>query len=173
MMIDGVEGGTAAAIMAGGTIIAGGVAAFPDLGSDPTGAGDHPTERHVEVSLDDASFGHATTADLEEATGSWSAELGVLANGSHTLYARARMGSTTSAAASVTFNVAPDARVEWQVVKKNSAPSTTGWQTASGLTSWTFQFGTASYGAGNWTIVVRLVEDGLEVARSTASAKLR
>ena len=157
----------------GSTVVAGGRATFPDLGSDPTGAGDHPTERYVEVSLDDASFGHAATADLDEATGSWSAELGVLANGGHTLYARARVGTTTSAVASSAFRVEPDARVEWQVVKKNSAPSATGWQTATGLTSWTFQFATSSYGAGNWTIVVRRVENDLEVARTTVSAKVR
>jgi predicted NACHT family NTPase len=83
------------------------------------------------------------------------------------------MGTTTSAVASSAFRVEPDARVEWQIVKKNSAPSATGWQTATGLTSWTFQFATSSYGAGNWTIVVRRVENDLEVARSTVGARFR
>jgi hypothetical protein len=30
-----------------------------------------------------------------------------------------------------------------------------------------------SYGNGSWTIVLRLVEDELEVARATAAVKLR
>jgi hypothetical protein len=157
----------------GSTVIAGGRATFPDLGSDPTGAGDHPTDRWVEISLDSSSFSTATTADLDEASGTWSATLGVLSNGNHTLYARARMGSTTSAVTSVAFTVAADARVDWQIVRKNAAPSPDGWQTASGVSSWTFQFATSSYGSGAWTIVVRRVEDGLEVARSSAAVKLK
>ena len=157
----------------GSTIVAGGRATFPDLGSDPTGAGDHFADRYVEVSLDSASFSSATTADLDEASGTWRAELGVLANGSHTLYARARTGSTTSAVTSVTFTVAPDARIEWQIVRKNSAPSPDGWRTGSGVSTWTFQFASSAYGAGTWTILVRRVEDGLEVARTTVSVKLK
>jgi hypothetical protein len=157
----------------GSTVIAGGRATFPNLGSDPTGAGDHPTGRWVEVSRDSGSFSGAKTADLDEVSGTWSANLGVLPNGSHTLYARARMGSTTSAVTSVAFTVASDARIEWQVVRKNAAPSPDGWQVASGVSSWTFQFATSTYGSGAWTIVVRRVEDGLEVARSTAAVKLR
>ena len=56
-------------VNSGSTVIAGGRATFPDLGSDPDGAGDHPSENYVEISLDDASFAHATTADLDEASG--------------------------------------------------------------------------------------------------------
>jgi len=157
----------------GSTVVAGGRATFPNLGSDPTGAGDHPTERYVEVSLDSSSFSGATTADLDEASGTWSASLGSVSNGSHTLFARARMGATTSAVTSVTFNVAADTRVEWQLVKKNSAPSPSGWHTASGVSSWTFQFATSSYGTGPWTILVRRVEDGLVVAQSSVAVKLK
>src|SRR4029079_4356041 len=43
----------------GSTVVAGGRAPFPNLGSDPTGAGDHPTDRYVEVSLDSSTFGNA------------------------------------------------------------------------------------------------------------------
>jgi|GEM_PF-2014614 len=157
----------------GSTVIAGGRATFPDLGSDPTGAGDHPTDRWVEVSLDSASFSNATTADLDESSGTWSASLGALTNGSHTIYARARTGASTSAVTSVTFNVAADTRVEWQIVKKNSAPSADGWRTASGASSWSFQFATSSYGPGPWTILVRRVEDGLVVAQSSVAVKLK
>jgi Subtilase family len=157
----------------GSTVVAGGEATFPDLGSDPTGAGDHPTDRYVEVSLDSSTFSAAKTADLDEATGSWRAELGTLANGSHTLYARARMGSTTSAVSSVTFAVGPDARIEWQIVRRNAAPAPDGWRTASGVSSWTFQFATSTYGAGSWTILVRRVEGALEVARSATTVKFK
>src|SRR5204863_6747903 len=101
----------------GSTVTAGGRVTFPDLGSDPTGAGDHPTDRYVEVSLDSSTFGHATTADVDAASGTWSAALGTLANGSHTLYARARMGAMTSAVTSVTFPVDAVTRLEGQVVR--------------------------------------------------------
>jgi hypothetical protein len=157
----------------GARVVAGGRVSFPDLGSDPTGAGDHPTEQAVEVSIDDASFGNPQQATVDAAAGTWSLAIDGLANGQHTVYARARMDTTYSAITSSAFRVAPDARVEWQIVRKNSAPSATGWQTASGVSTWSFQFATGSYGSGSWTIVVRLVEDGLEVARSTAAVKLK
>jgi hypothetical protein len=157
----------------GSTVVAGGRATFPNLGSDPTGAGDHPTDRYVEISLDSSSFSSPTTADLDQASGTWSATLGTLANGSHTLYARARQGATTSAASSVTFSVAADTHIEWQLVKKNAAPAADAWKTADGVSSWSFQFASASYGSGSWTIVVRRVEDGLEVARATVAVKLK
>jgi hypothetical protein len=157
----------------GSTIVAGGRAAFPDLGSDPTGAGDHPTKRAVEVSIDDASFRAPQQAAWDAESGTWSLAVGALADGQHTVYARARMDTTYSAVASSTFRVEPDARVEWQVVRKNSAPSASGWRTATGVSAWTFEFATSAYGNGNWTVVVRLVEDGLEVARTTASARFR
>lgn len=125
------------------------------------------------MSLDDASFGAPRQAAWDPETGTWSLSLGNLPAGEHTVYARARMDTTYSEVANSTFGVARNAAVEWQVVRKNNAPSATGWQTASGVSSWTFQLATGTYGAGNWTIVVRLVEDGLEVARSTAAAKFK
>ncbi|WP_328996082.1 hypothetical protein OG394_15660 [Kribbella sp. NBC_01245] len=36
-------------------VVAGGNYSFPDQGTDPAGAGDHPATRVVEVSVDDAS----------------------------------------------------------------------------------------------------------------------
>ena len=68
--------------------------------------------------------------------------------------------------------------MSWQtrfgpIVKKNAAPSPDGWRTATGVSSWSFQFATASYASGSWTIVVRRVEDGLEVARSIVAVKLK
>jgi hypothetical protein len=127
----------------------------------------------VEVSIDDPAFRSPQPAELDAEAGTWSLAIDGLANGQHTVYARARIDTTYSAVASSAFKVAPDARVEWQIVKRNNAPSATAWQTASGVSSWTFQFSTPSYGSGAWTIVVRLVEDGLEVARSTAAVKLK
>ena len=97
-------------VVTGSSVVAGGRYAFPDLGSDPTGAGDHPTTRRVEVSLDDPSFGNPITASLDEATGTWSAPLGKVSSGSHTVYARAAIDTTTSAVASSTFNAGPDGR---------------------------------------------------------------
>ena len=58
-------------------------------------------------------------------------------------------------------------------MKKNSAPVADGWRAAEGLASWSFGFSTSSYGGGSWTIVVRLVEDELETARSTVAVKLK
>ena len=115
-------------VTSGTEIVAGGRVSFPDLGSDPTGAGDHPTQRAVEVSIDDAGFTSPRQAAWDAESGTWSLALGSLANGQHTIYARARMDTTYSAVASAAFTVAPDARVEWQVVRKNGAPSATGWQ---------------------------------------------
>jgi hypothetical protein len=169
--IDSPSGGST--VTSGTEVLAGGRVSFPDLGSDPTGAGDHPTQRAVEVSVDDASFTAPQQAAWDPQSGTWSLSLGELATGGHTVYARARMDTTYSAVASSAFTVAPDARVEWQVVRKNSAPSADGWETASGVGSWSFQLATGSYGSGNWTIVVRLVEDGLEVARATVAVKFR
>jgi hypothetical protein len=157
----------------GTEIVAGGRVHFPDLGSDPTGAGDHPSSHVVEVSLDDPTFTSPRQAAIDEATGTWSTSLGALADGAHVLYARARMGASTSAVSSSSFGVAPDSRVEWQIVRKNAATSAAAWQAATGVSSWSFQFATGAYGSGSWTIVVRLVEDDLVVAQSTVAVKLK
>jgi hypothetical protein len=156
-----------------GDIVAGGRVAFPDLGSDPTGAGDHPTTKRVEVSVNDASFASPVEADLDTASGTWSAPLGELALGEHTVYARARIDGMTSEVVSSTFTVVENAEVQWQIVSKNSAPKTDAWKLATGLQSWSFGFNTGDYGKGPHTIVVRLLEAGNETARSTASAKFK
>lgn len=160
-------------VVSGSDVVAAGRYAFPDLGSDPTGAGDHSTTRRVEVSLDDPAFGNPLTASLDEASGTWSAALGAPAAGSHTVYARAAIDQTRSAAASTTFTVGPDARIEWQVVDRNAAPDPAGWQTASGTTAWQYAFATSDYGAGQRTLITRLVEAGLETARATVKARFR
>ncbi|MBA2718381.1 MAG: S8 family serine peptidase [Chloroflexi bacterium] len=160
-------------VVAGSDVVAGGRYAFPDLGSDPTGAGDHPTTHRVEVSLDDASFGSPRTAVLDEATRTWSARLGSLAAGRHTVHARAMIDQQASPVAASTFTVGPDARIEWQVVDRNAAPDPSAWQTADGTTSWTYRFSTADSGAGQRTLVTRLVEAGLETARALVRARFR
>ena len=140
---------------------------------DPSGAGDHPTTRTVEVSIDEPSFGSPKQAVLDGSSTSWSLAVSGLANGSHTVYARARIDTTTSPVASSAFSVGPDVRIEWQIVKKNAAPSETGWRTATGTSSWSFSFATSAYGTGTWTIVVRRVEADLDTARSTATVKFK
>jgi hypothetical protein len=160
-------------VVSGSDVVAGGRFAFPDLGTDPTGAGDHPTTRRVEVSVDDPSFAHPITASLDEASMTWSAPLGTLASGSHTVRARATMDQTVSAVTSSTFTVGPDARVEWQVVDRNSAPDPAAWRVAGGIGAWSYGFSTGDYGAGQRTIVTRLVEAGLETARSLVKARFR
>jgi len=152
-------------------VTAGGGYAFPDLGSDPNGAGDHPTTQRVEVALDDPSFASPVEASLDEASRTWSVPLGKLELGEHIVHARAVTDGATSEVASSAFRVVPDASVEWQVVEKNAATDPARWQTASGVAAWSFTFLTGDYGKGPRTIVVRLVEGGLETARSTVRAK--
>jgi hypothetical protein len=125
------------------------------------------------VSPADPTFPSPRQGAIDEATGTWSTSLGALADGAHVLYARARMGASTSAVSSSSFGVAPDSRVEWQIVRKNAATSAAAWQAATGVSSWRFQFATGAYGSGSWTIVVRLVEDDLVVAQSTVAVKLK
>jgi hypothetical protein len=123
------------------------------------------------VSVDDASFASPREAAWDAETGTWSLSLGELPNGEHTVYARASMDQTVSESASSTFTVAPAASVEWQVVARNGAPAADNWRTAGGVESWSFTFSTAPYAKSVNTIVVRLVEGGLETARATVRAK--
>jgi hypothetical protein len=160
-------------VVAGSEVVAGGRVSFPDLGSDPTGAGDHPSTRGVEVSLDDPDFTDPIDASVDEASGTWQAPLGAVDAGMHTVHARARVDTTTSEVASSTFGAAPDARVEWQIVERNAAPTPDGWRTADGIASWSFAFSTGDYGKGQRTLVSRLVEGELETARATVSARFR
>jgi hypothetical protein len=166
------EPATGASYRTGSTPVAGGTVTFPDLGSDPTGAGDHPVMRVVEISVDDAAFGSPIEATLDEDHGTWTAPMGTLADGAHKVYARARMDNQSSAVVSAAFQVAPDRRVEWQVVKKGAIPAANSWQVASGVSSWSFAFNAGDVGSGQKTIFVRLVENGLETARTTARVKV-
>jgi hypothetical protein len=160
-------------VVAGSAVVAGGRVSFPELGSDPTGAGDHPSTRGVLVSLDDPNFGDPIEASVDAASETWHAPLGAIDAGTHTVYARARVDTTTSEVASSTFTAAPDARVEWQIVNRNAAPTPDGWRTADGIASWSYTFATEEYGKGRRTLVARLVEGGLEAARATVSAQFR
>ncbi|HET7686451.1 MAG TPA: S8 family serine peptidase [Candidatus Limnocylindria bacterium] len=157
----------------GEPVTAGGSYAFPDLGSDPTGAGDHPTTDRVEVSVDEDSFADPIEATLDPESSTWSAPLGELALGEHTIHARAVRDGTVSDVASSTFTVVSAASVEWQVVAKNGATDPAAWAAADGFEAWRFGFDTATYGKGSHTIVVRVVRDGVELARRTAAARFR
>lgn len=161
-------------VAAGSSVVAGGTATFPDLGSDPTGAGDHPTRKRVDVSVDDPTFGNPAEADYDAESGTWTAPLGSgLGEGEHTLYARAAVDRTTSEVVSRTFRVRPNAVVQWQVVedKKHATIDPAGWQDATGLASWSYSFDTAAYGKGRFVIVTRLVEGGVETARQVVRAR--
>jgi hypothetical protein len=154
------------------TITAGGSYAFPDPGSDPTGAGDHPVTRRVEVAVDDVSFADPLTAVLDENTGTWSVEVGTLPVGEHVVYARARVDGTTSEVSAGRFTVEPDAEVQWQVVDRNAPAVGSAWQPATGLADWSFAFNTAEFGApGPKTVVVRQVDRGVEAARDTVRVR--
>ncbi len=166
------EPGDGATYRTGSTAVAGGTVAFPDLGSDPSGAGDHPVTHVVEISVDDAAFGSPIEATVDEEHGTWSAPMGALADGAHKVYARARMDNQTSDVVSASFRFVPESRVEYQVVKKNAAPDPNAWRAANGVASWSFTFDSSSVGHGQKTIVVRLVENGLVVGQDTVRVKV-
>ncbi|MFF3289985.1 S8 family serine peptidase [Streptomyces sp. NPDC003023] len=159
--------------VAGQTVVAGGRFAFPDLGTDPQGVGGRPETHRVQVSVDDDTFASPVSAELDDATGTWRADLGRLAAGEHVLHVRAVRDGTASEVAAATFRVVPDARVEWQVVQRNASVDAAAWKPASGLADWSFSLDTGAYGSGHRTIVVRLVERGVETARDTVRAVFR
>jgi hypothetical protein len=159
------------AVEQGTTVVAGGSYSFPDQGTDPTGAGDHPSTRRVQVSLDDATFRRPVEATLDD--GTWSAPLGGPAPGAHRVYVRAMVDRTASAVRSAAFTVRPSTRVEWQVVERNATPDAAAWRDATGLSTWSYSFDTATYGAGARTIVTRLVSAGEVLAEQTVAARFR
>ncbi|HEX7172220.1 MAG TPA: S8 family serine peptidase [Candidatus Limnocylindria bacterium] len=165
------EPADASAVTDGESVTAGGSYAFPDLGEDPTGAGDHPTTDRVELSLDDPSFAEPIEATLDPESSTWSAPLGALPLGEHTVHARAVRDGTASEVASSTFTVVSPAGVEWQVVAKNGATDADAWQAAAGFEAWSFGFDTAAFGRGPHTIVVRVMHGDVELARQTAAVK--
>lgn len=167
------EPAAGSSVAEGDKVVAGGGYAFPDLGDDPTGAGDHPTPRRVEVSVDDPAFGSPIEATLDGRTGTWTAPLGTLTPGRHTLYARATQDRTTSRTASSEFTVTPRSQVQWQIVDRNRTPAPDAWRPAEGVSNWRFTFDTATYGSGAKTIVTRLVDGDIEVARHSVRARFR
>jgi len=154
-------------------VTAGGSYAFPDLGEEPTGAGDHPVTERVEVSVDDPSFASPIEATLDAASSTWSAPVGELGLGEHTIHARALRDGTASEVASSTFTVVSLAAVEWQIVGRNGPTDPGLWQVASGFDAWSFGFQTGTYGQGPHTIIARVVHDGVELARQTVAVKFR
>ena len=157
----------------GAVIVAGGQYAFPDPGTDPTGVGGRPETYRVQVSVDDPSFGFPVSATLDATTDTWHLSIGELGIGEHTLFARALRDGTPSAVVARTIRVVPDARLEWQLVDRNSPVSTDGWRPATGLANWSFDLVTSDYDAGRKTVVVRLIEQGVETARDTVSVRLK
>ncbi|HZI97554.1 MAG TPA: S8 family serine peptidase [Actinomycetales bacterium] len=160
-------------VPAGEPAMAGGSYTFPDAGTDPTGAGDHPRTQRVEVSIDDPSFAAPMEASLDGASGTWNAPLGELGEGEHTVYARASVDTTTSEVTQSTFTVEADRAVQWQVVNRNGQVDAAAWKPASGVADFSYTLDTAVSGAGPKTIVTRLVEDGAETARTGVRARFR
>ncbi|HWG55699.1 MAG TPA: S8 family serine peptidase [Gaiellaceae bacterium] len=158
-----------------GRVVAGGTVAFPNEGTDPTGAGGHPRTKRVLISVDDPTFAKPVEAQLHSASGTWSVDLGALGLGEHTVYAKATLDRVESAVASSRFTVTENAVVQWQVVAKNGAPKADAWQPASGIRDWAFAFDSKAYGSGPHSIVVRLLQgsERAETARSTVRVKLK
>lgn len=145
-------------------MVAGGSYAFPDLGEDPTGAGDRPAWQGVEVSVDDPGFADPVEAVLDAESTTWRVDMGELAPGKHVIYARARRDNATSDAVSKSFTVAPDQQVQWQVTPAAGTADDGAWSNAAGVRDWTFAFSTTDYGAGQHAILVRLTHRGSEIA---------
>ena len=155
-----------------GEVVALGPAHFPDLGS--TEAGDHPTSKRVEVSMDDPNFGSPVEATLDEASGTWSAPLGRLTPGAHTLYARAGIDTNYSPVTSSSFTVSVlsgNERVEWQVVANGAEPDPAHWQPANGVLQYSFEVNTTTYGRGMFQIYVRLMDGEGQLAITSVTAK--
>jgi hypothetical protein len=163
---------TEGARLAEGAFTAYGSTTFPDLGT--TEAGDHPAERRVDVSVDDPNFADPVQANLDEASGAWSAPIPRLAPGDHTLYARAQMGDNRSAVAVRKFTVLDtetSPRVQWQVTPRGGTPTEASWQPATGVLSYSFTFDSRTYGKGDFTIHTRLLEGGAPTATTSLNAK--
>jgi hypothetical protein len=155
-----------------GEVVALGTSQFPDLGT--TEAGDHPTRRRVDVSVDDPNFGTPIEATLDEASGTWSAPLGRLTPGTHTLYARAAIDTNYSPVTSQSFTVSVlsgDERVEWQVVASGAQPDPTYWRTANGVLQYSFEVNTTVHGKGTFQIYVRLMKGDAQLAITSVTAK--
>ena len=161
-----------------GGFTASGYATFPKLGTTP--AGDHPTTKRVDVSVDDPTFANPVQATLtlnaDGSAGSWSAPIPAQSIGAHTLYVRASIDRTHSPVAQRSFTVEDTKttpRVQWQVVPSGATPSADGWRAASGLLSYSFEFDTRAYGKGDFVIHSRLVESGAQTAATSVRAKFR
>jgi hypothetical protein len=155
-----------------GEVVALGTASFPDLGGDE--AGPHPVQKRVEVWLDDPSFGEPVEATLDVDTGAWSAPLGRLSPGAHTLYARAAFDQTYSAATTRAFTVSQlsgDERVEWQVVASGAQPDPDYWRPANSVLRYSFQVNTTVYGKGTFDLYVRLLEGDAQTAITKVRVK--
>ena len=137
-------------------------------------SGDHPTRKRVDVSVDDPNFGSPVEATLDEASGAWSAPLGRLAPGAHTLYARAALDTNYSPVTSRSFTVSAlsgDELVEWQVVASGAQPDPAYWRPANGVLQYSFEVNTSIHGRGTFQIYVRLLRGGTQVAITSVTGR--
>lgn len=155
-----------------GDVMAVGSVTFPDRGNSE--AGDHPTLKRVEVSVDDPNFSTPIETTLSNEYNVWSAPLGRLTPGSHTVYARASIDAMYSPVTSSLFTVSQlsgDERVEWQVVAAGVDPDPDYWRPANSVLQYSFQLNTTVFGKGAFELYVRLLED--EVQTAITSVQLR
>lgn len=157
---------------------ASGLATFPALGT--TEAGDHPSRKRVDIAVDDPTFGTYTEATLDlnaaETGGTWSAPVGALSAGEHTIYARACIDTNCAEIDSVTVTVADRApRVQWQIVRQGEPLSDDRWQDATGVLEYAFQFDTGDYAqSADWfEIHVRLLEGDVVSVTSFVNARFK
>lgn len=150
------------------TLAVGGTATFPAADA----------ANRVEVALDDATFAAPTTATLGT-DGTWGASFDAtsLADGTHTVHARAVDTSGQATAAPVEFTVTrpvqqPDdpSVVQVQVVPAGSAPNAGGWIVTNDtspdgdLSSWSAALDIGHLPKGEYDVHARLMVDGAAAA---------
>jgi hypothetical protein len=155
-----------------GAFTAYGTATFPSLGTTP--AGDHPSIKRVDLSVDDATFANPIQATLDEASGNWWAPVSRLSVGAHALYARASIDRNSSPVLTrriTVLDTQTTPRVQWQITPRGGTPTAAAWKPATGLLSYSFSFDSRTYGKGDFTIHTRLLEQGAPTAATSLNAK--
>ena len=127
----------------------------------------------MEISIDDASFANPIKATLDAATNTWSAPLGNLSRGAAHDPRTGSIDQTYSAVSTSTFNVVPDAQVQWQIVSRNRPPSSTALAERDRARSLELQLQHRELRKGWNGVIVRLVQGGEETASTWAFARFR
>ncbi|MHB8604170.1 MAG: PKD domain-containing protein [Thermoplasmatota archaeon] len=138
------------------------------------------TSKQVQVSIDDASF--ATGTLTVTGTDSWSASwpLTGVADGAHTIYARAGVDGSYGALSAVGVTVTtqptgPTATVQIQATPAGDVPDGASWTTVPrNATSgaWSYSWNTDPLANGAYQFHARLLSDGTEVAHDAFAVQL-